>query len=407
MTPDASATPSAPERLSAPELRNGLALSGVIFFRIVGLFMLVPVLALYVDEIDGATPTLIGLAVGIYGLTQATFQIPMGAWSDRLGRKPVIVGGLTVFAIGSIVAAFATHIWVIILGRALQGMGAVSSAVLALAADLTRERQRTKINALIGITFGGAFVVGMIAGPWINAVVALKGVFLTAALCAAAAITILLCLVASPEKRAQTGRTGMRWRQMPALFRHERLLPLNLGVFALHFLITAAFLLIPLKLLKEVGTPAESHVWTYLPAMALSIVVLLPILARSGRAAPGAGPHPGWITLLAVISLSYLWPFVSTTDAVVRIALFFVAFNYLEAALPAMVSAAAPDAEKGAALGVYSSCQFAGAFLGGAVGGIALDLMDRSGVALACTAVTVVWLGIALAARARGRPLPA
>jgi len=402
VTPPASDTDG--ERLSAPELRAGLALSGVIFFRIVGLFMLVPVLALYVDVIDGATPALIGLAIGIYGLTQATFQLPMGAWSDRFGRKPVIIAGLLVFALGSVVAAFATHIWVVIVGRALQGMGAVSSAVLALAADLTRERQRTKVNALIGITFGVAFVVGMIVGPWLNGVVALRGVFLTAALCARAAIALLGVLVPTPAARTDTGRTTLSFSRLAELARLPALAPLNFGVFALHFLITATFILVPLKLVADLGRAADTHVLVYLPAMGLSVLVLLPILARSGRAAPAAGPHPGYVGLLVAVTCSFAWPFVSTSDAITRIALFFVAFNYLEAALPAIVSAAAPDADKGAALGVYSSSQFAGAFLGGAAGGIALEFGGRAAVALIAAAMTGAWLVVAL--RARGATTP-
>lgn len=379
-------------RLTRAELGNGLALAGVIFLRIAGLFMLVPILALYVDRIDGATPTLIGLAIGIYGLTQALFQMPMGALSDRFGRKPIILAGLALFTGGSVLAGLAGNIWGVVLGRALQGMGAISSAVLALAADLTRETQRTKINAIIGITFGLSFVVGMVLGPWLNALVALRGVFFAAAGGGVLAMLLLVTLVKTPASRTAINKTPLSFAQITRLLKSPGLLHLNFGVFALHFLITAAFVLIPLKLVADTEVAAEAHVWIYLAAMGLSLLILIPLLAASGRKAPGGRVDPRFVFGIAVMCLSFAWPFTSNTDAVIRIGLFFVAFNYLEAVLPALVSVAAPAAEKGAALGVYASCQFTGAFLGGVSAGLALDFGGRAVVAVLCTVMAVLWL---------------
>lgn len=392
-----NAEPTSPEtadsaRLTRGELGNGLALAGVIFLRIAGLFMLVPVLALYVDRIDGATPTLIGLAIGIYGLTQALFQMPMGALSDRFGRKPVILAGLALFTGGSVLAGLAGNIWGVVFGRALQGMGAISSAVLALAADLTRENQRTKINAIIGITFGLSFVIGMILGPWLNAMVALRGVFFAAAGGGVLAMLVLLTLVKTPASRTAINKTPLSFSQIQRLLSSPSLLHLNFGVFALHFLITAAFVLIPLKLVADTALLAETHVWVYLAAMGLSLLILIPLLAASGRKSPGGRIDMRFVAGIALMCLSFAWPFTSNIDAVVRIGLFFVAFNYLEAVLPALVSVAAPHAEKGAALGVYASCQFTGAFLGGVCAGIALDFGGRAIVALLCAMVAVAWM---------------
>ena len=391
-------TPTDPSRLTRAELGNGLALAGVIFLRITGLFMLVPILALYVDQIDGATPTLIGLAIGIYGLTQATFQMPMGAMSDRFGRKPIILLGLALFAGGSVLAGLSTNIWGVIAGRALQGMGAISSAVLALAADLTREQQRTKVNALIGITFGLSFVFGMVLGPWLNTMVALRGVFFTAAAGGLLAMLVLVFFVRSAKTHTAINKTPLTRAQLSRLFRSPSLFHLNFGVFALHFLITAAFVLIPLKLVADTEIAAADHVRIYLAAMLLSLVILVPLLRASGRRSPGRRVDVRFVAGLALMSLSFVWPFTSGLDAVVRIGLFFVAFNYLEAVLPALVSVAAPPAEKGAALGVYASSQFCGAFLGGVSAGLALDFAGRFMIALLCAGVALVWLRVGMRA---------
>lgn len=383
--------PTAPTTspLTRQELRTALALAAAFFLRMLALFMLTPVLALHVDDLAGATPLLIGVAIGIYGLTQASLQIPLGVLSDRIGRLPVIAGGMSVFVLGALLAAFATHIWPLIVGRAVQGASAVSGATLALAADLTRDSQRTKVMAIIGISIGAAFSGALVVGPVLNAAFGLRGVFLTAAALGAGALAILAVGVRHPPAGSVT--TARHAGGVRGALAAPELRILYLAVFAVHGIISASFVAIPVALLSGMGIPADGHATVYLPVLAVSLLCVAPLLRQSSRPGHGRWPFFGSILgiALAELMLGLAWhhPYVNYGSLV----LFFTAFNYLEACLPSIISRAAPAAGKGTALGAYATFQFLGVFSGGLGGGLVADLFGFRAVPLACALACLVW----------------
>lgn len=377
------------DRLQGAELRATAALAGIFFLRMLGLFMLLPVLALYAERITGATPLLIGAAIGIYGLTQASLQIPMGRWSDRIGRKPVIAVGLLVFTAGGVVAALSGHIIAILAGRALQGAGAISGAVLALAADLTRPQHRTKVMAFIGISIGISFSVAFVLGPLIDAWLGLAGLFWVAALLGLAAQPILWFGVPDPRTRVvDSGNTGTvaRHRATPDLR------SLYVGVFCLHAILAASFVSIPLLLVDGVGIESGRHYTIYIPVLIGSVLFVGPMIALSHR----RGLSVGLFRLaIACVGAGELLLWLAPTEklaAGVALMVFFIGFNFLEASLPSMVSQAAPDAGRGGALGTYSTAQFIGMFAGGLGGGGLSGALGYPAVFGAAAVVGFAWL---------------
>ncbi len=354
------------DRLDRTELRTAAALASIFFLRMLGLFMLLPVLALYAARIEGATPLLIGAALGIYGLTQAALQIPMGRWSDRIGRKPVIAIGLLIFAGGGMVAALTGHIAAVLAGRALQGAGAISGAVLALASDLTRPQHRTKVMALIGISIGLAFSASFVLGPWLDSIFGLAGLFWVAAALGLVALPILFYGVpaASPAITSEPGEArGIAWP--PA----QHLLSLYVGVFCLHGILAASFVSIPLLLQDGIGLESAGHFRIYIPVLIVSLLCVTPMIMLSHR-----GNVDRLLFRLAIITVIvgelvlWLGPLHKVTIAT-GLTAFFIGFNFLEASLPSMVSRAAPERGRGDALGTYSTAQFIGLFAGGLGGG--------------------------------------
>ena len=394
MTSNASAPSSASAGLNATERRATLGLAGIYGFRMLGLFLILPVFALYADELPGATPLLAGLAVGIYGLTQALLQIPFGLLSDRIGRKPVIIGGLLLFALGSIIAAMADTIWWVILGRTIQGAGAISAAIMALAADLTRDEQRTKTMAVIGMTIGFSFAVALLSAPYLNHWVGLSGIFWFTALLAGLGLLLLILVVPSPQ-RLVVHRDA---QPIPALFGEvlsiRELLRLDFGIFTLHLVLTSLFLVVPLAL-RDAGLAPEYHTWIYLPILLLSIAAMVPfiILAeRKGRM------RPVFLGAIAALALALLGMRVWTDQLwgiAVMLWLYFSAVNLLEAMLPSLVSKIAPAGAKGTAMGVYTTSQFAGAFLGGLLGGWVHGVIGASGIFLFGAGALTLWLLVA------------
>lgn len=354
-------------KLNSLEKRAAVSLALIFSMRMLGLFMLMPILAIYGQELEGVSPLWIGIAIGAYGLTQAAFQIPMGWLSDRYGRRPVIIAGLAVFAIGSVIAGFATSIEMVTLGRAIQGMGAIASAVLALASDVTREEQRPKVMAVIGMCIGMSFAVALVLGPMIAASYGLKGVFFITAGMAIAGIVIVLTLVPMAYTQSSSGEVTASKGQVAAMLFNPQLVRLDFGVLVLHWMMTSIFVAYPI-LLTQTGLDINSHWQIYLPVLLLSFVFMVPMIIIAAKKQIEKPMFLAAITMIIVASASMalsqsLWPLIIT------VFIFFVGFNFLEASLPAHVSRLAPAGQKGTAMGVYSSSQFLGAFLGGVSGG--------------------------------------
>jgi len=382
------------------ERRATAGLAVIFGLRMLGLFLILPVFALYGDELTGATPALIGLAIGAYGLTQALLQIPFGMLSDRLGRRPVIVAGLLIFALGSVVAAQADTIYGVILGRILQGGGAIAAAVMALAADLTRDTQRTKAMALIGISVGAAFMVALVLGPAIAAGTGLAGVFWATAVFALVAMALLFLLVPAGGEATFRPEVNARAGGLPVVLRHPDLLRLDLGVLLLHLVLTASFVVLPVVLESRLGVLRTDHWMVYVPVLLLSVGGMAVILAVGERRRILHRLLAGVAALLIGAQLLMA----GFTDSLIVVLgalwLFFVGFNTLEASLPSLLTRFSPEGFRGTALGVYSTAQFLGAFLGGTLGGLVYGGFGIQGVFLFCAAAAALWLLVALGLRA-------
>ena len=384
--------------MNAIERRAATGLAGIYAFRMLGLFLILPVFALHAENLADTTPVLVGLAVGIYGLTQAVLQIPFGMLSDRVGRKPVILAGLLLFALGSVIAAVAEDIVWVIVGRAIQGSGAISAAVMALAADLTRESQRTKAMALIGVTIGLSFALAMVLGPLLNTWVGVPGIFWLTAVMALAGIAVLATLVPTPQ-RSTLHRDA---EAVPALLgrvlKDRQLLRLDWGIFSLHLILTALFLAYPLAL-RDAGLPSQDHPWLYLPVLAASLVCMVPFIILAER---GGRMKPVFLGAIAMLGMALFGMYLVGEHfwgLALLLWVLFIAFNLLEALLPSMVSREAPADAKGSAMGAYSTSQFAGAFIGGMLGGWAHQVLGVHGVFLAGAGVALVWFGVASSMR--------
>lgn len=377
--------------MTALELRSSMSLSMVFFLRMLGLFLVLPVFALYAEHLQGATPTLTGIALGCYGLSQALFQIPFGILSDRIGRKQVIVTGLLIFIAGSIIAALADSIYWVIVGRALQGTGAIAAAIMALAADLTRENQRSKAMALIGISVGIAFTLAFVAGPSLNPLIGVPGLFLLAACLAGLAIFILLAVVPTPDpSNLHRGDQPVLKDLLHVVF-DKKLFKFNLSIFTLHMLLVASFISIPLTLRDAAGLDPSVHWHMYLPVLLISAFLMLPFLFYGEKHNKVNIFFAGGIALMIVAQFGlYFWH--STIEIFLLLILFFLSFNYLEATLPALISKTAPPAKKGAALGVFSTSQFIGTFIGGLTGGHIYGRFGISSVFLFGGFVSLIWL---------------
>ncbi len=384
--------------MTATELRASFALAGIFGLRMLGMFIILPVFALYAEQLRGGNDhTLIGLALGAYGLTQALLQIPFGRLADRWGRKPTIYLGLVIFAAGSLVAAFAQSIYMVILGRVIQGAGAISAAVLALLADLTREESRTKAMAIIGLTIGATFSLSMIFGPVLSRVIGVPGIFVMTGVAALLAVAVVRWLVPNAARAvAQSNERGVR--SMLSVFADGELARLNLGIFVLHAVLMALFVVVPFSL-RAGGMPSGEHWKVYLGVMVAAALLMAPpilIAERTGRHKQVfLGAIAGLLAAQAGLAYSSTWVGIAGS-----LLLFFAGFNYLEASLPALISRAAPVEAKGLALGVYSSVQFLGTFVGATAGGFISQHLGALWVFGFCAAMSVVWLAVAIGMRA-------
>lgn len=375
------------DSLSSVEFRAISGLAGLYGLRMLGLFMVLPVMPLLLDDFPGATPVAIGLAIGIYGFTQALLQLPFGWLSDRFGRKPLIYIGLLVFALGSLVAAQADTLWGIILGRALQGMGAIASVLMALLADLTRDEKRTQAMATVGISIGLAFIAAMALGPWLAGWLGLSGLFWLTALLSCLGILALWRWVPSPTQTRRHLDAGIDPQQLKQVVTHPQLLRLDMSILLLHLLLTAIFIAVP-GLLVEAGWSLAQQGFIYLGSMLLGFVAMIPLIIV------GEKGHKMKAMLLlgfALLALGLLTLSLGGWGLLLGLWIFFIGFNLLEASLPSLISKQAPVRSKGTAMGVYSSSQFLGAFLGGILGGWLLGQWGAAYLLWAAALASLLW----------------
>ena len=380
--------------LSKIEKKVAFSLASVFGLRMMGLFMIMPVFALYGQHLTGFSPLWVGIAIGAYGLTQALLQIPMGILSDKFGRKPIILGGLVMFAIGSLIAASADSIYMVVIGRAVQGMGAIAAAVLALASDLTRDEQRTKVMAIIGMCIGFSFALALLVGPIVAEHLGLHGLFLMTAAFSILGMLIVQFFVPNPVTHAPKGDTSAAPARLKAMLKNPQLLRLDAGIFILHLTLTAVFVALPFVLVQS-GFPKEEHWKLYFPTFVGAFFLMVPLIIIGVKKKNTKATFQ--ISLLIMLSaLAILAVSGQFWAMAVAILLFFTAFNYLEASLPSLIAKFCPVGDKGSAMGVYSTSQFLGAFCGGMMGGSMYQFVGSTGVFIFALVLVAIWLILSL-----------
>jgi MFS family permease len=372
------------------ERRSVLALALIYLFRMLGLFLILPVISVAADGLTGADAALIGTAIGIYGLTQASLQIPMGMWSDKIGRKRVIVIGLLLFAVGSLICANADNITTLIIGRAVQGAGAIASTLMALLSDVTREQNRTKAMALVGVSIGASFMLSLIFGPWIFALVGLSGLFYLSF--ALSLLGIVLIIFAVPNIVQHTFRrdTTPSLQALGSVLKDSKLRFLNVSVLLLHASLMALFVTVPDLLINQFNLPLSEHSWFYMLVMGFAFVGMLPLVVIAESKGKMKGILVVVLVLLGISSIFLQWaPDLWWFGILFWV--YFVGFNALEATLPSLISKLAPVGYRGTAMGVFSTHQFLGTFLGGVGGGWLLQNYSQSGVFWIVGVVFLAW----------------
>ena len=377
------------------EQRAAHGLASIYVVRMMGLFMILPVFSVYALTLTDATPLLTGLALGMYGLTNSIFSIPYGMLSDRFGRKRIIAIGLLIFAAGSVVAAMSDSIYGIILGRALQGAGAVASVLMALAADLSREENRLKMMSFIGISIGFAFALSMVLGPVITRYVGMSGLFWFIALLAVLALVILYTRVPDPVASVFHRDAQVNPTELNKVLKDAQLLRLDFGVFVLHLVLMAMFVALP-RMLEQSGFRVAHHWQLYLPVFLLSVPLMVPFIILAENKRRMKQVFVAAIVGLIAAQLALLIFGGSVWHVAVALVIFFTAFNLLEASLPSLIAKMSPADRKGTAMGMYSTSQFLGAFVGGAMGGLVYQHGGATGVYLMCLLVITVWLLLAI-----------
>ena len=381
--------------MTALEKRATLSLSSIYALRMLGLFMILPVLSLFSEQMEGATPFLIGLAISVYGLTQAILQIPFGLMSDRFGRKKIIILGLILFSAGSIVAAVSTTIYGVLIGRAIQGSGAIAAAIMALVADLTQEVHRTKAMATIGASIGVSFGVAITLGPILATYVGISGIFWLTGILSILAIFVVLFIVPNPKKSIVHCDAELVPGQFSKVLKNPDLLRLDFGIFILHLCLTASFVVLPL-LIRDAGLIPQDHWMVYLPILITSMAVIVPFVIIAEKKRQMKVVFIGAIVTLMLANIGLFIFFDNLIGLIGFLWLFFCGFNLLEATLPSLISKTAPADLKGTAMGAYSSSQFMGAFIGGAVGGWLYGEMGVETVFLFSAIAAGSWAIVAL-----------
>lgn len=382
--------------MKQPWLNNALPIAAILSFRMLGLFMLIPVFTVYATGLVGATPTLLGMALGCYGLSQGILQIPFGMLSDRYGRKPILTLGLILFTIGSLYGAYTHSIYGMIFARTLQGAGAIGSVLIALLADLTPDKQRTKAMAVIGITIGISFSLAIVISPVIARHFGLTGIFNITACLAALGLLMVHTLIPIPSNQTFDANATVNAIRFKTVFSNSHLQRLNIGIFFLHLILTSTFFAVPMLLQQHIKQGQLSDSWhVYLPLMIFSFLAMVPciVFAEKKRQMKFV-----FIASVSVTALSQ-WVLAFTYDSLFSLCTFmftyFVAFNILEASLPSLVSKQAPVNSRGCAMGIYSSSQFLGIFAGGALSGILFQWLGYTGIFIINGSVSLLWLLIA------------
>jgi MFS family permease len=381
------------------DLRASVSLAAVFSVRMLGLFMVYPVFATFARQLAGATPYKIGVALGIYGLSQGVLQMPFGTLSDRIGRKMMIVIGLVVFGIGSAVAASASTIDGMIVGRLLQGAGAIGSVVLALVADLTAEKNRTKAMALVGMSIGFSFLVAIVTGPAVAGWIGVAGIFWLMAALALAGIAITLFVVPQPPRPHLQPQAETVPALIGASLRNPELLRLNFGIFALHAMLTASFLVVPALLRGALAVSNREQWLVYLPVLLASVIVMVPAIILAERYRRVKSVLVGAVVALAASQLMLAAGGSNPYVVVAGLVVFFSGFNIMEASLPSLITKTAPAGSTGTATGIYSSSQFLGIFAGGVFGGWVHQAAGTAAVFFFASAVAIVWLLVAATMR--------
>ena len=382
------------------ERRASIGLAGIYGLRMLGLFIILPIFALYAEKLPGGqSHFMIGIALGAYGLTQSILQIPAGWLSDRYGRKPVIIAGLLLFAAGSFIAASADDIYWIILGRVIQGAGAINAAVMALTADLTREEHRTKAMAMIGITIGITFSISMVLSPLLYKYIGMSGMFTLIGLLAFVSIGVVLWFIPKPSITRFHSDTEANTSKLAEVLRNKDLLRMDFGVFTLHAILMSVFMQVPF-ILRADGLDAQHQWQVYLPVMLIAFGLMVPPIIIAEKKAKMKEVFMIAIALAAVAQVAILLLHGSILGVAISLLMFFTAFNVLEATQPSIVSKISPLAAKGTAMGVFSSVQFLGAFFGSAMGGLLMQLYGGNAVLVFAVIMLLLWLVVASTMRA-------
>ncbi|MEI7840610.1 MAG: MFS transporter [Methylococcaceae bacterium] len=380
--------------ITASEKRAIGSLASIYALRMLGLFMILPVLSLFAEQLDGATPALIGLAMSIYGLPQVLLQIPFGLMSDKFGRKKLIIVGLTLFFAGSVVAALSSNIYGVLIGRALQGAGAISAVIMALVADLTQEIHRTKAMATIGVSIGVSFGVGIILGPIIAATFGgVQSIFWVTAILTLLAIVTIIYVVPNPTQSKLHRDAEFVPADAMAALKNPELLRLDYGIFILHLILMAIFVVVP-KLMRNAGLIAGDEWQVYLPVFVISMALIVPFIILAEKKRQMKKVFLGAIAALLIAAVGFALFHENLVTLIIFLSVFFCGFNLLEATLPSLVSKTAPADLKGTAMGAYSSSQFMGLFIGGLVGGWFNGQFGVTAVFLVCAALALSWLAL-------------
>ncbi len=389
------------DKMTKGEMRATSSLAAIYGLRMFGMFSILPIFAIYASTLSEKPSSLmIGLALGAYGLTQALFQLPFGMASDRFGRKPIIYIGLAIFAVGSMVAALAMNIETIILGRVIQGAGAVSAVVTALLADLTRDEHRTKAMATIGATIGVAFALSLVGGPLLNQWIGVPGIFAVTAILTLAAIAVVKFVVPNPVISYYHSDASAAPAKLKDVLKNAQLLRLNYGIFALHAAQMAMFVVVPFAITKSSHIDVNQHWHIYLPVLLVSFALMVPAIIYAEKQAKIKLVFVSAIALMLLAQLMFAASIEHFWGIVASLTFYFIAFNVLEASLPSIISKIAPAAAKGTAMGVYNTSQSLGIFVGGAFGGYLSHVFGFASVFIFCSIMMLIWLILAYSMQA-------